>query len=309
MYVDPTLDGWFSDIVKFKVFEGKKTVKDLVRNPTRLITGVDPASTKVWNLATGSRNKPLVDAWGGTTKETAAAAARAGINIRPGMALEAVAHMVAQFYAGAGLAKAVQGGDTLMTIATNLKKAADAQGGVGPSYQSAGEAVAAGSLPGDFYMPQAYNGLQPYAAATAPSHPVPHAELPAWVLPAVEQPQGVDPAVLDASLDALGRADCAWARDAVLDFLAQATAAPAPGTKSAARALAAIGDHAAIPRMIEMVLRDRSGELAYDVGYFGLAELTGVKWQERYDGAWWADWWQKNRARFPEGIAVLEVRR
>jgi hypothetical protein len=135
-----------------------------------------------------------------------------------------------------------------------------------------------------------------------------------WVLPAVEQPDGVAPELVDASIDALGRPDCLWARDALLGYLERAgetrtTELPAPATKSAARALADMGDPAAIPRMIALLLRDQTGELNYDLGYFGLAKLTGVKWQKTYDGAWWAEWWQKNRARFPAEVAALEVER
>jgi hypothetical protein len=34
-----------------------------------------------------------------------------------------------------------------------------------------------------------------------------------------------------------------------------------------------------------------------------------VTWQESYDGAWWAEWWEKNRRRFPPEVAALDVRR
>jgi hypothetical protein len=78
---------------------------------------------------------------------------------------------------------------------------------------------------------------------------------------------------------------------------------------SAARALAEIGDPAAIPGMIEVLLHDRSGRLGYDVGYFGLAKLTGVRWQKEYDGAWWLDWWEKNSRRLPPEVQAIPIRR
>jgi hypothetical protein len=130
-----------------------------------------------------------------------------------------------------------------------------------------------------------------------------------WVLPAIESPAGTDAGVLMMSLDALARPDCRWASEAVLAFLERATREPNAATSYGGMALAEIGDLANVPRMIEILLRDRTGVLEYDVGYFALARLTGVSWQKGYDGEWWADWWEKNRRRFPPEIAALEVRR
>jgi hypothetical protein len=36
----------------------------------------------------------------------------------------------------------------------------------------------------------------------------------------------------------------------------------------------------------------------YGVGYFGLTPLTGVQYHESHDGAWWRQWWEKNKTRF-----------
>ena len=129
-----------------------------------------------------------------------------------------------------------------------------------------------------------------------------------WVLPAIEQPDGA-PELAYASFSALSRPDCGWAREPILAYLERATREPLPASRGAGSALAEIGDVAAIPRMIELLLRDRTGELNYDVGYFGLSRLTGVEWQESYDGAWWREWWEKNRQRFPPEIAALEIER
>jgi len=127
-----------------------------------------------------------------------------------------------------------------------------------------------------------------------------------WVLPVIAE--GASPRVGDY-FDALGRPECVWARQPVLAYLGRATGEPLPGTRGAARALAEMEDLAAIPGMIEVLLQDRTGELAYDVGHFGLSKLTGVRWQESYDGAWWLDWWERNRARFPDEVAAMSVRR
>ena len=71
-----------------------------------------------------------------------------------------------------------------------------------------------------------------------------------------------------------------------------------PGSRGAASALAAIGDPEVIPRLIEIMRRDPTGAMNYDVGYFALGKLTGVTWHESHDAAWWLSWWETNRTRF-----------
>lgn len=147
-----------------------------------------------------------------------------------------------------------------------------------------------------------------------------------WVMPSIQTAGETDPAVLDASFRALARPDCKWAESEILEHLRRASAIekvdptqaspetiggaqPLAGTHSAASALAEIGDPAAIPALIEILVHDRSGRMNYDVGYFGLAKLTGVKWQESYDGAWWLDWWEKNARRLPPEVQAIPIRR
>jgi len=141
-----------------------------------------------------------------------------------------------------------------------------------------------------------------------------------WVLPSIQGTEASDPEVLDASFHALARPDCKWAEDSILEHLRQAATiekpdpqdpkgAPPRGSRSAASALAEIGDPAAIPALIEILLHDRSGQMGYDVGFFGLAKLTGVKWQESCDGAWWLDWWEKNARRLPPEVQAIQIRR
>lgn len=149
-----------------------------------------------------------------------------------------------------------------------------------------------------------------------------------WVMPSIQDAAATDPSVLDASFRALGRPDCKWAQESILEHLRRASAieavaevdpsSPAPdrngvalpaGTMSAASALAEIDDPAAIPALIEILVHDRSGRMNYDVGYFGLARLTGVKWHESHDGAWWLDWWEKNMRRLPPEVQAIPIRR
>jgi len=123
-----------------------------------------------------------------------------------------------------------------------------------------------------------------------------------WVLPRVEHPDGLDRGALTASFRALGRPDCVWAEQPILEYLRREAETETPDAKHAAQALADIGDPAAIPGMIEVLLHDRARKLTYDVGYFGLAKLTGVTWQDTCDGPWWLSWWEKNRMRLPPGV-------
>jgi hypothetical protein len=134
--------------------------------------------------------------------------------------------------------------------------------------------------------------------------------LRAFVLPFVQRSFETDPQTLDAALRALERPDCGFAVEPLVAFLRS----PRPegqhgGVSSAASALAAIGDPAVIPALIELVVHDRTGTMAYDVGYFGLARLTGVTWTEECDGAFWLDWWDKNQGRLPPSVRGAAIRR
>ena len=72
------------------------------------------------------------------------------------------------------------------------------------------------------------------------------------------------------------------------------------GLWSVARALSDRGDISAIPAMIEVIEKDNTYNTVYGVGYFGLNKLTGVKYQESHDGAWWRQWWNENRERLTQ---------
>ncbi len=130
--------------------------------------------------------------------------------------------------------------------------------------------------------------------------------LRAWVLPRIAE---TNPDTPSGCFSALARPDCAWARDAVLEHLERATREPFLSASGAAMSLAGMKDPVAIPAMIGLLLRDRTGKLGYAVGYYGLANLTGVRWHESYDAEWWASWWEKNRTRFTAEIAAIDVRR
>ena len=71
-----------------------------------------------------------------------------------------------------------------------------------------------------------------------------------------------------------------------------------------ARYLAEFRDPRAIPTMIAVIEADNDYESVYMVGHFGLRALTGVSYDEQHDGAWWRDWWKRNRGRFESAKAI-----
>jgi predicted esterase len=75
----------------------------------------------------------------------------------------------------------------------------------------------------------------------------------------------------------------------------------------AAKPLAELGDPRAIPAMIGVIEADDSNATIYGVGNFGLEKLTGVKYDDSHNGAWWRRWWSQNRERFPEPARGMEI--
>ncbi len=74
-----------------------------------------------------------------------------------------------------------------------------------------------------------------------------------------------------------------------------------------AAACARIRDHSTIPTLIAIINADNTHHSIYGVGHFGLAPLTGVKYDESHDGAWWTNWWNTNRASLPANARDLEL--
>lgn len=130
-----------------------------------------------------------------------------------------------------------------------------------------------------------------------------------WVLPMIEPGSDAELELVVRALGALERPDCTFARDTIIAFLKRCRGDDAPQATAAARTLATIGDPVAIPAMIEVMLNDESGKLSYEVGYSGLARMTGVVWDEHQNGEWWLDWWNKNRGRFAPEVAAISIRR
>ena len=136
--------------------------------------------------------------------------------------------------------------------------------------------------------------------------------LRAHVLPYLTDP-GRRAVEVGGALRALEHADPAWAVPAIVDWLE--VHVPHAGDDLAAsalfpagRTLAALGDPAVIPTLIGLIAANppvRDGLRA--LGWFGLAELTGVSYDESHDGAWWTAWWERNRDRFGPEVAALPI--
>jgi len=97
---------WLGDVLDFEKFNGGKIFGGIAKDPSRLVTGVDPASTGFWNAILGTHKHALVDQMGGARGETYKEAKDAGINTGPGRFMQNVAHVVAGAEALGGLAGA-----------------------------------------------------------------------------------------------------------------------------------------------------------------------------------------------------------
>jgi len=101
---------FLGDLLKFETFHGGNILKQIGDDPSRLLTGVDPASTDLWNGVLGTHNKPIVDQMGGATNADYQAASNAGINTTAGHDTQDLAHVIAGIFAGQGLGGAGGGG-------------------------------------------------------------------------------------------------------------------------------------------------------------------------------------------------------
>jgi predicted esterase/HEAT repeat protein len=129
------------------------------------------------------------------------------------------------------------------------------------------------------------------------------------IVPMLDEQQPVD--VRRAAAQTLGRADNKWAVDALLVVLRESVTSADKEKKrliwDVASSLSDIGDPRAIPDMIGAIAHDNTYDTVYGVGYFGLGKMTGVRYDEKHDGAWWRDWWQRERSRFPEPARSSDI--
>jgi predicted esterase len=74
--------------------------------------------------------------------------------------------------------------------------------------------------------------------------------------------------------------------------------------------LAKTKNPAAIPLMIGAIESEGTLDTIYNIGFFGLATITGVRYEESHDGTWWRNWWAGNKDKYPaaKDVAIAEFK-
>lgn len=120
--------GLFSKLkkaLKFEAFNVKGIIKDIAKNPQRLLTGaVDPLGTKISNKMHGTHYDPAVNQLGGATEKRFADAEAKGMDTGMARNLHKVAGAVAGFYGGNALGNLASTG--LGNLSQGLQATADA---------------------------------------------------------------------------------------------------------------------------------------------------------------------------------------
>jgi RNA polymerase sigma factor (sigma-70 family) len=70
--------------------------------------------------------------------------------------------------------------------------------------------------------------------------------------------------------------------------------------------IAAIGSPRAIPTMIALMEADNNPEDTICLSV-GLGRLAGVDYVDTHNSAWWRQWWNDNKQRFPADVQALEI--
>jgi len=98
------LGGFLKKVLKFEKSHFKNLWKGLKDDPKRLILGVDPLSTKMWNKILNRDDRALVNQLGGATAHDYQQAMSEGIDIGPGKQVQDVAGMIAGAIGGGAAA-------------------------------------------------------------------------------------------------------------------------------------------------------------------------------------------------------------
>lgn len=125
--------GLFSKLkkaLKFESFNVKNIIKDIAKNPQRLLTGaVDPLGTKITNKMFGTNYDPVVNQLGGATEQRFRDAEARGMDTGTARDLHKAAGLVAGFYGGNALGNLAASGlsnvaaaDTLSPMITTVEK-------------------------------------------------------------------------------------------------------------------------------------------------------------------------------------------
>jgi hypothetical protein len=95
--------GWLKKLVGFENSFSKNLTKDLFKNPTRLLTGIDPLSTKISNALTGQDNDPMVNMFGSPDKQYYDRAEADGIDTSAAQKFHKTADVIAGLAGAYGL--------------------------------------------------------------------------------------------------------------------------------------------------------------------------------------------------------------
>lgn len=130
--------GWLSDNLQFEKFHFNDMMKRIRDDPKRLILGVDPFSTGVWNKALGRDDEPIMNQLGGPMGGGTLGmdnvggvydrAGAAGINTQPAGQTHDVAEIIASMFGAQG---AMQGFGNIGGGKSNLKIPGKEGGGGG----------------------------------------------------------------------------------------------------------------------------------------------------------------------------------
>jgi hypothetical protein len=70
--------------------------------------------------------------------------------------------------------------------------------------------------------------------------------------------------------------------------------------------IASIGSPKAIPTMIALMEADNNPEDTIRLNV-GLGRLAGLNYDDTHNSAWWRQWWNGNKQRFPADVQALEI--
>ncbi len=135
-------------------------------------------------------------------------------------------------------------------------------------------------------------------------------ELQEHILPLVKGEYNANMSVRTWAVAVMGDGRAAWAVEDLLAVLKAAEEKPnelRAFLPPMSRCLAAIGDARAIPALLAAAEVEGSPAALNTVAQYGLSPLTGVKQNDEKDLAWWRTWWTKNRARYGEKFATMDI--
>lgn len=134
--------GFLDDLFDFEKSHLKTLTGGIFDDPKRLLLGVDPLSTKMWNEVLGRDDRALVSQFGGPTEKDYQDAIDAGVDIGAAQGFHTVAEAIASIYGG-GAAAGALGGIGYGTAGSTVGSAA---GGAGQAVLDYAIPAAAGAI-------------------------------------------------------------------------------------------------------------------------------------------------------------------